>query len=403
MSFPRVGWVPRPDEEPDEEEEGHLEVPRLRRIDVDAQLAPDQLMSPAGVRRERHRTRVKPRLGFRYQRFEDLQVTEAWYGADGRPSLRPGPLARLRHGEHALRERTRRPPRGAGLRRPRQAHPHRAGPLAGRALRPGRARPHGARSGGDALAPVDQAIRAELAQGSQVDPDGTDFVAFLGRDPTLGQLRVVSGRAAAAVCMQPEGRPVDPTQRLLIERARPNGDVGPRYVAEAAGRTRQGRLIGLRRRIGMALPHHPDTAASGLHRSIALDLALREPAPDPDAVSAAADALRVWLDTHAEPQPTTPLAKAARFGQERWPGELSPVDPRGRLRDDPLDRRPEPALCWHLPLGLTIRTATILSTVVLSCQQAGLRPWTWLRDALHAAAHGDLGDGSRWTPRSRRG
>jgi hypothetical protein len=249
------------------------------------------------------------------------------------------------------------------------------------------------------VAPVWQALHDEvLAEAEGIDT--SDLAARVpdGRLVREGRIRGVTAGHQIWFSWR-EGDDLSPVLPRG-SKAKAGGQWAFDLHAAGAGRSREGRWARVRQRLHLLLPQDPDRAAYGLHLAHRVRRAMTAE-PDPELLGAAAAGLRRWLDARRKEfdAPRSPLERVVVALLGDW-ADLAPVDEAGQLAPplhtlrtgrqspvmsiDPREGPPEDMLAWH--------------SLVESCHRLGVRPWDYLHEMLHAAAHGSLTRPMDWTP-----
>jgi hypothetical protein len=249
------------------------------------------------------------------------------------------------------------------------------------------------------VAPVWQALYDDVL----AKADGIDAGDLAARVPDGRQVR--EGRIRGVTAGDQiwfSWREADDLSPVLPQgnKAKAGGHRAFDLYAASAGRSRAGRWAKVRQRLHLLLPQDPDRAAYALHLAHRVRRAATVD-PDPEVLGSAAAGLRRWLDARRREfdTPRSPLERVVVALLGEWP-DLAPVDEAGQLAPalhtlrtgrqspvmtiDPRDGPPEDMLAWH--------------SLVESCHRLGVRPWDYLHELLHAAAHGRLTRPADWTP-----
>lgn len=374
-----------------------MAVERPRTLEVIGQPGPTQasLVRPGGPGRDA----VSRRLDFQHQRFEFIRIRrpmlESPVGGASEPAAWPvyisdgaqignGLLAQLiaaRFGDHDTLD-------GWARSMTRLGHRVTGARLSEAVI-----------AASTCVAPVWQALQdAVIADADGID-DG-DLAARVpeGRRMREGRVRGVSGGGQLWFSWR-EAEDLSPVLPRG-SRAEPSGHRAFDLLEDSVGRSRAGRWARLRQRLHALLPQDPDRAGFALHLAHRVRRTMTG-SPDPESVGAAAGAFRRWLDARRREfdAPRSPLERFVIGALAEW-ADLAPVDEAGSFAPplhtlrtgrqspvmsiDPRDGPPEDILAWH--------------SLVESCHALGLRPWDYLHELLHAAAHGLLDDPEGWTP-----
>ena len=249
------------------------------------------------------------------------------------------------------------------------------------------------------VAPIWQALHDDVLAGADRVDEG-DLAARVpeGRQVREGRVRAVT----AGPQVWYSWREADDLSPVLPRgsKAQAAGHRAFDLHAASAGRSRAGRWAKVRQRLHQLLPQDPDRAAYALHLAHRVR---RADCADPDleVLASAAGGLRRWLDARRREfdSPRSPLERVVVALLGEW-SDLEPVDEAGNLSPplhtlrtgrqspvmaiDPREGPPEDVLAWH--------------SLVESCHGIGERPWDYLHELLHAAAHGRIGRPADWTP-----
>jgi hypothetical protein len=374
-----------------------LEVERPRTVEVHGEASPAQkgLVRLPGAGRDQ----VRRRLDFQHQRFELVRVRRpllepkgggepepaAWpaYLSDGAP-IGNGLLAQViaaRFGDHDSTDAWGRIIMRLGI--------GATGPRLSEAIVAASTR----------VAPVWQALHdAVLAAADGIDEGDLAARVPEGRRMREGRVRGVTGADQIWFSWR-EGEDLSPVLPSG-SKAKSGGHRAFDLLSDSAGRSRAGRWAKVRQRLHALLPQDPDRAAYALHLAHRVRRAMTAD-PDPDVLATAAAGFRRWLDARRKEfdAPRSPLERFVIAGLAEWP-DLAPVDEAGNLAPplhtlrtgrqspvmgiDPREGPPEDVLAWH--------------SLVESCHRLGLRPWDYLHELLHAAAHDKLEKPADWTP-----
>lgn len=249
------------------------------------------------------------------------------------------------------------------------------------------------------VAPVWQALHDEvLAHADGIDAGDLAARVPDGRQVREGRVRGVTAGDQIWFSWR-EGDDLSPVLPRGVK-AEAGGHRAFDLYADSEGRSRAGRWANVRKRLHLLLPQDPDRAAYALHLAHRVRRADTAD-PDPEVLASAAGGLRRWLDARRKEfdMPRAPLERVVVALLGEWP-DLVPVDEAGQLAPplhtlrtgrqspvmsiDPREGPPEDLLAWH--------------SLIESCHRLGVRPWDYLHELLHAAAHGRMTDPGDWTP-----
>ena len=262
----------------------------------------------------------------------------------------------------------------------------------------------------EAMAPVMEALRAEVAAGSNRPTVDQSGVASLRPNPIedepelRGELLFVSQPTAALLVLAEDAHP-DP----LVKSVPPSRRKGERVLdlyRETVGFNRDGLWARVRRRFTDALATSPREAAYALFLVHAITTAANPQRHQPEELLRRSRALRAWLDDQRErfDEPETLLQQSVVFALSAWNRMRFVQDTgSGAAVPEPAARRFPKTYTpmWSFRSRAELERVLTWHSLIQTCRQLGLRPWEYIFGTFRAIAQGTLTNPAQWTPAAR--